>query len=54
LIARNLVPEHWNRTVVVDANNEVIETRAYMEAGETSRATRDQMAASHAVAVPER
>jgi hypothetical protein len=39
---------------VVDANNEVIETCGYMEAGEMSRAASEQMAASHAGAVPER
>jgi hypothetical protein len=39
---------------VFDANNEVIETRGYMEAGEMSRAAREQMAASHAGADPER
>ena len=33
LIARGLTPEHWNRMVVVNANDEVIETPGYMEAG---------------------
>jgi hypothetical protein len=32
--------------VIVDANDEVIETRGYMEAGEMSRAAREQAAAS--------
>jgi hypothetical protein len=54
LIARNLVSEHWNRMVVVEASNEVIETRGDMEAGEMSRAARERMAASHAGAVSER
>ena len=40
LIARDLTPEHWNRMVVVNANDEVIETRGYMEAGEMSSADR--------------
>ena len=40
--------------VVVDANNEVIETRGDMEAGEMSRAAGEQMAASDAGAVLER
>ena len=53
LIARILSPEHWNRLVVVDANNEEIETRGDMEAGEMSRAAREQMAVSHAGAVHE-
>ncbi len=44
LIARDLTPEHWNRMVVVDANDEVIETRGYMEAGEMSSADRKQHA----------
>ena len=44
LIARGLTPEHWNRMVVVDANDEVIETRGYMEAGEMSSADRKQHA----------
>jgi Protein of unknown function (DUF3239) len=48
LIARDLAPEHWNRMVVVDANDEVIETRGCMEAGEMSRAQRERMATSHA------
>jgi Protein of unknown function (DUF3239) len=34
LIARGLTPEHWNRMVVLDANDEVIDTRNYMVAGE--------------------
>jgi hypothetical protein len=34
LIARGLTPEHWNRIVVLDASDEVIETRGYMVAGE--------------------
>lgn len=38
LIARGLAPEHWNRIVVVDANDTVIETRGYMVAGEMRKA----------------
>ena len=33
LIARGPTPEHWNRMVIFDANDEVIETRNYMVAG---------------------
>ena len=43
LIARGLTPEHSNRMVVV-ANDEVIETRGYMEAGQMSSADRKQHA----------
>jgi hypothetical protein len=48
LIARGLAPEHWNRMIVVDAHDGVIETRGYMEAGEMSRAYRKEMANSPA------
>jgi hypothetical protein len=44
LIARDLTPEHWNRMVVVNANDEVIETRGYMEAGEMTSADRKKYA----------
>jgi Protein of unknown function (DUF3239) len=46
LIARSLVPEDWRQMVMVDANDEVIETRAYGEAMEMTRAEREQAAAS--------
>lgn len=45
LIAQGLTPEHWNRMVVVNANDEVIETRGYMEAGEMSSGDRKKHAA---------
>ncbi|AGA29006.1 hypothetical protein [Singulisphaera acidiphila] len=32
LIARDLAPGDWNRIVVVDANDEAIETRSIVEA----------------------
>jgi Protein of unknown function (DUF3239) len=48
LIARGLAPEHWNRMVVVDANDEVIETRNCLEATEMSRAHRTEAAKSPA------
>lgn len=46
LIARDLTPEHWNRMIVVDANDEVLETRGYMDAGEMSKADREQETAT--------
>jgi hypothetical protein len=45
LVARDLAPEHWNRMVVVDANDEVSEVRNYMEAGEMRKAAENPQAA---------
>ncbi len=42
LVARGLAPEHWNRIVVVDAQDEEIETRGYMQVEEICRDEKKQ------------
>jgi hypothetical protein len=46
LIARGPVPEQWNRIIVVDASDEVLEERGYIEAGEMRKAEEARRAAA--------